>query len=123
MPPGRLALPTWRAYNPGMALIDDIRDKLVGDQFEFSKHAVDQAILRGITVQEVREAVATAVVIEDYPGDKYGPSCLLLGSTATARPLHIQCSYPSRPLVKIITLDEPDPDQWIELRTRKGGMG
>jgi hypothetical protein len=71
-------------------------------------------------VQEVREAVAVAVVIEDYPGDKYGPSCLLLGFTATSRPLHIQCSYPSRPLVKIITLYEPDPNQWIDLRTRKG---
>ena len=106
-----------------MPRIDDIRAKIAGDQFEFSKHAVDQAILRGISVQEVREAVATAVIIEDYPGDKYGPSCLLLGFTTTGRPLHIQCSYPSRPLLKIITLYEPDPDQWIDLRTRKGGMG
>ena len=102
-----------------MALIDGIRAKIAGDRFEFSQHAVDQAILRGIAVQEVREAVA--VVIEDYSRDKYGPSCLLLGFTATGRPIHIQCicSYPSRPLVKIITLYEPDPDQWIDLRTRK----
>ena len=106
-----------------MALIDDLRAKIAGDQFEFSKHAVDQAILRGIGVHEVREAVATGVVIEDYPGDKCGPICLLLGLTLTGRPLHIQCSYPSRPVVKIITLYEPDPDQWIDLRTRKGGVG
>jgi hypothetical protein len=106
-----------------MSLIDAIRAKVAGDHFEFSKHAVDQAILRGIDVQEVREAVATAAVIEDYPGDKYGPSCLLLGFTAAGRPLHIQCSYPSRPLVKIITLYEPDPGQWIDFRTRKGGSG
>jgi hypothetical protein len=103
-----------------MSLIDEIRARVASDQFEFSKHAVDQAILRAVSVQEVREAVAIAVVIEDYPGDKYGPSCLLLGFTATRRPLHIQCSYPSRPLVKIITLYEPDPNQWIDLRTRKG---
>jgi Domain of unknown function (DUF4258) len=74
-------------------------------------------------VHEVREAVATGGVIEDYPGDKYGPSCLLLGLTLTGRPLHIQCSDPSRPVVKIITLYEPDPDQWIDQRTRKGGVG
>ena len=73
-------------------------------------------------MQEVREAFATGVVIEDYLGDEYGPICLLLGFTATRRPLHIQCSHPSRPLLKIITLYEPDPDQWIDLRTRKGGM-
>ena len=102
-----------------MPSVDDIRSKIANGAFEFSKHAVDQTILRDIAVREVREAVMNAVVIEDYPGDKYGPSCLLLGFTATARPLHIQCSYPSRPLIKIITVYEPNPDQWIDLRTRK----
>ena len=29
------------------------------------------------------------------------------------------CSYPSRPLVKIITLYEPDPDLWIDYRARR----
>ena len=102
-----------------MSLIDDIRAKVANDQFEFSKHAVDQAILRGIRVQEIREAIAAGVVIEDYPGDKYGPSCLVLGFTDAQRPLHIQCGYPSRPLVKIITVYEPVPDLWADFRTRK----
>ncbi len=49
------------------------------DQFEFSKHAVDQSIVRDISVQEVREALNNdAKIIEDYPMDKYGPSCLIL---------------------------------------------
>ena len=120
--------PRWRmsrgrGYNSRMALIYDIRSKVGMDRFEFSKHAVDQSILRGISVREVREAVSTAAVIEDYPGDKYGPSCLLLGFTDAGRPLHIQCTYPSRPLIKVITLYEPDPDQWMDYRTRKGGPG
>ena len=106
-----------------MSLLDDIRAKVAGDQFEFSKHAVDQAILRGISVGEVRQAIAAAMVIEDYPGDKYGPSCLLLGFTSNGRPLHIQCSYPSRTLVKLITLYEPDPERWIDLQSRKEGSG
>jgi hypothetical protein len=60
-----------------------------------------------------------AEIIEDYPDDKYGPSCLILGFTRGGRPLHIQCSYPSRPLLKIITLYEPDPDLWDGFRRRK----
>ena len=100
-------------------MIDEIRTKIVAGQFEYSKHAVDQSILRHIAVQEVREAVDTAEIIEDYPNDKYGPSCLVLGFTSSQRPLHIQCSYPSRPLVKVITLYEPDPDLWIDFRKRK----
>lgn len=41
-----------------------------------------------------REAVAHGNIIEDYPDDKYGPSCLILGFTLAGRPLHSQCSYP-----------------------------
>jgi hypothetical protein len=95
-----------------VASIESIRRKFGADQFEFSKHAVDQSIIRRILVREVREAIANGRIIEDYPDDKYGPSCLILGFTQTQRPLHIQCSYPSRPIVKIITLYEPQADKW-----------
>jgi len=102
-----------------MAMIDEIRRKIEADQFEFSKHATDQSIIRHISVQEVRELFGSAEVIEDYPEDKYGPSCLIFGRTAAGRPLHIQCSYPSRPLIKIITLYEPDPARWIDFKRRR----
>jgi hypothetical protein len=103
-----------------MTMIHEIRVKIKRRQYEFSKHAVDQSIIRDISVAELEDAVAgKSEVIEDYPEDKYGPSCLLLGYTKAERPLHIQCSYPSRPLVKIITLYEPDPDLWIGFRTRR----
>jgi hypothetical protein len=102
-----------------MSLIDEIREKISRDQFELSKHAADRALLRDIEMREVREAISNGGVIEDYPDDKYGPSCLILGWTQTGRPLHIQCSYPSRPLVKVITLYEPDPSLWIDLKTRR----
>lgn len=99
-------------------MIDELRKKIEADQFEFSRHAVDQSILRRISMQEVREAIANSEIIEDYPDDKYGPSCLIFGTTIGERPLHIQCSYPSRPLVKIITLYEPDPERWIDSKRR-----
>ena len=89
-----------------------IRRKFAEEQFEFSKHAVDQSILRQIRVQEVREAITNGQVIEDYPEDKYGPSCLICGSTQAQRPIHVQCSYPSRLLVKIVTVYEPNPKRW-----------
>jgi hypothetical protein len=100
-------------------MIEQIRAKIQVGQFEFSKHAVDQSILRQIGVRELREAIVNSEIIEDYPDDKYGPSCLVLGFTRTGRPLHVQCSYPSRPLVKIVTLYEPDPAEWIDFRVRR----
>ena len=90
----------------------EIRRKFAEEQFEFSKHAVDQSILRQIRVQEIREAIANGQVIEDYPDDKYGPSCLICGLTQAERPIHVQYSYPSRPLIKIITVYKPEPRRW-----------
>jgi len=101
-----------------MELIHGIRQKFNQDQFEFSRHAVDRIILRHIRVSEVREAIRNGEVIEDYPQDKYGPSCLILGFTRANQPLHIQCSYPERPLVKVVTVYEPDPDEWIGFKVR-----
>ena len=100
-------------------MIEQLRAKIVANRFEFSKHALDQSILRGITVQELRETILDGEVIEDYPEDKYGPSCLVFGKAKSDRPLHIQCSYPSRDILKIITLYQPDPNQWIDYKVRR----
>ncbi|MEG4583728.1 DUF4258 domain-containing protein [Microcoleus sp. MOSTC5] len=43
---------------------------------------------------------------------------MIFGFTTTNRPLHVQCSYPSRPLVKIITLYEPYAKIWIDFKLR-----
>lgn len=102
-----------------MLMIEKIRAKIAAGLFEFSKHAVDQSLLRRISVQELREAIDAGEIIEDYQNDKYGPSCLVFGLTKADRPLHLQCSYPSRPLLKIITLYEPDKDLWIDFKIRK----
>ena len=102
-----------------MTLLDEICTKIRSGQFELSEHAVEQSSIRHISLSEVREAIEDSEVIEDYPSDKYGPSCLILGFTRLKRPLHIQCSYPSRPLIKIITLYEPDRLRWINFKMRK----
>ena len=100
-------------------IIEALRVKIAAGTYEFSRHATNQSLLRNITVEGLEIAFANGEIIEDYPGDKYGPSCLVLGFTNEKRPLHIQCSYPSRPLVKIITLYEPDPELWDNYRVRK----
>ena len=100
-------------------MIDEIRRRVARGDFEFSQHAVDQAIIRHISVQELREAIADGEVIEVYPEDKYGPSCLIFGMTRVGRPVHVQCSDPSRPIVKIVTVYEPDPAIWIEFKVRR----
>jgi len=71
-----------------MKTLQDVRQQLATGKFEFSRHAFRHAVERNISEQEIREAGATAELIEDYPDDKYSPSALLLGFTAGGRPLH-----------------------------------
>lgn len=65
------------------------------------------------------EAGKTAKIIEEYPDDKYSPSYLLLGFTKEARPLHMQVSCAETSLVKLITLYEPDPAEWLDSEIRR----
>lgn len=103
--------------------MDRLRDiclKIAERRYEFSKHAVNRSIRRRIRVAEVEEVFRNECeVIEDYPEDKYGPSLLVLGITDAGRPLHVQVSYPDRPLLKIVTLYEPDASVWSNMRRRR----
>lgn len=101
-----------------MADLQAIREVFENRQYIFSLHGSDRAAKRAIRASEIEQAVIAGMVIEDYPDDKYGPSCLISGYTEAKRPLHIQVSYP--PKVKIITVYEPSTDDWEDdLKTRK----
>ena len=63
---------------------DEICRQISQGAFEFSRHAFKRAVERNISDQEIREAGINAIIIEDYPDDKYSPSCLLLGFTAAS---------------------------------------
>ncbi len=102
-----------------MKNLSDIQQQLAASQYEFSHHAFRRAVERNISEQEIREAGAQAEMIENYPNDKYSPSALLFGFTTAQRPLHFQISFADTERVKIITLYEPNPNGWIEYRTRR----
>ena len=64
-----------------------------------------------ITTSEVEAVVMSGEVIEDYPDDPRGHSCLLLGLGQDDRPIHVVCS-PKDDYLAAITAYLPDPDQW-----------
>ena len=73
------------------------------------RHIRDGEIIEAILGQE-------ADMIEEYPQDKYSPSCLVFGMTSNGRILHIQSNYQG----VIITTYEPNLDKWQEdLKTRR----
>jgi len=102
-----------------MHTIEQIKHKLKQGDFEFTRHAFKKSVERNIGEQEIRELADTIEIIEDYPDDKYSPSSLLLGFTHQERLLHLQVSRIPSDLLKIITLYEPDPREWINNKIRR----
>ena len=100
-------------------LLAQIRECFSRSSYVFTWHAIEKGEERGILIDEVEEAVLAedAEIIEDYPEDSRGPSCLVLGWTVRRRPLHVQVSYP--PDVRVITVYEPELERWIDYRVRR----
>jgi hypothetical protein len=86
----------------------------------FLPHAVRQMSRpdRMITTADVENAIRAGIVVEDYPDDPRGHSCLILGRGDDDRPIHIVCA-PRADYLAIITAYLPDPDQWSEGFTRR----
>lgn len=87
----------------------------------FLPHAVSQmnAPERMISSWEVRTVIFRGVVIEDYPEDVRGHSCLMLGRGDGGRPIHVVCA-PKSDYLAVITAYLPNPEQWKpDWRTRK----
>lgn len=102
-----------------MKTLLEIRHQLQTGAFEFTRHAFKRAVERNISDLEIIQTGENAIIIEDYPDDKYSPSCLLLGFTISSRALHIQASRMDSDLLKIITIYEPNDDEWINYATRR----
>lgn len=95
----------------------EIRDTIREGKYRVSDHAIKRMIQKSIERYEVVETIFNGEIIEEYPEDKYSPSCLIYGKTNTGRDLHVQVSLP--PKVVVITMYPPDPEKWIDCRIRR----
>ena len=97
-----------------MKSIETIRKQIVAGKIRLTAHALRRILERNISRTEIQQVGTNALIIEDYPQDKYSPSCLILGFTNVMRPLHLQVSRLDSEYVKIITIYEPSKDKWID---------
>ena len=84
------------------------------------RHAVQRMFSRGITDLDIRTAINTGEVIEEYPDDQPYPSVLVLAWLASG-PIHVVIAQnPVDTLCIVVTAYPPDPDQWSQdFRRRK----
>ena len=97
-----------------MAIVEDVREA-AQKRLLFLPHAIRQMSRPQlmITPTEVEAVAVRGALIEDYPQDPRGHSCLLLGFGNGNRAVHVVCS-PKDEYLAIITAYLPDPAQWSE---------
>jgi hypothetical protein len=86
----------------------------------FLSHAVSQMCKpdRMITTEDIETVIGNGEVIEDYPEDSRGHSCLILGYS-DGRPIHVVCS-PKDDYLAIVTAYLPSDQEWNQnFKTRK----
>ena len=92
--------------------LDMVRRK-AATKLLFLPHAVRQMAHpnRMISTAEVKRVIFEGSIIEDYPEDVRGHSCLILGHGEGDRALHVVCA-PKDEYLAIITAYVPNLDQW-----------
>lgn len=98
--------------------IDAIREKLRTGDFEISYHAEKERYAEDVSLADIETAVLQGEILEDYPNDPRGASCLILGY-AQNRAIHVVCGFTSTRSVRIITVYLPMPPKWVDETTRR----
>jgi Domain of unknown function (DUF4258) len=95
--------------------------KAAREKLLFLHHAVTQMSRpdRMLTVEEVRSVLVHGEIIEDYPEDARGHSCLMLGTGDSGRAVHVVCA-PKADYLAIITAYLPEEREWSkDFKTRR----
>jgi hypothetical protein len=93
------------------AILARVRAQAAARNLRVSQHAEDAMFDDAFTSNDIRSAIASGQVLENYPLYHRGPCCLLVGNTSSGRPMHIVCSTTRHELV-IITVHEPTLPKW-----------
>lgn len=92
--------------------LKNIREKVIKGEFDLSEHAHKKRQFEEISVEEIVETILKGDIIEEYPKDLRGPSCLIGNKN-----LHVVCGFRAE-RVLIVTNYRPEGSVWIDYKTR-----
>lgn len=90
-------------------------------QIRVSHHAFQELAADDLTFEEVLAGAPEGELIEDYPEDRRGASCLVRVAVRKTVLVHTVWGYdPDSGLAVLITAYKPDPEKWDpSFRTRR----
>ena len=94
-----------------------IRDRANKNEFQLTGHAHKERQEETIKAKEIRDALIKGEILENYPDDPRGPSCLVSGLSG-GRAIHVVCGRTKGDWLLVITVYISGPPKWINERTR-----
>lgn len=96
----------------------DIKKKVQEQQYEISLHAEKERYAEDISILDLENVLQNGDIIESYPEDPRGVSCLVLGYSQ-GRAIHVVCGYTNTDWLRIITVYLPKLPKWVDDKTRR----
>ncbi|MBM4124428.1 MAG: DUF4258 domain-containing protein [Nitrospira sp.] len=102
--------------------IDDIHKLVRAGRYEVSFHAQQERLEDDLDISEVETAILSGKIIENYPDDPRGPSCLVSGQ-AGKKPVHVVVGWARTQdtndrILRVITVYTPQAPKWSDPWTR-----
>ena len=93
--------------------IADVQNLCQSGLLRWTDHAMKRLVKRDIRRADVKQALLTGVIIEQYPDDYPFPSCLVSGTAEGDRHLHVVCGIGDGQLW-VISSYYPDAERWTD---------
>jgi hypothetical protein len=101
----------------------EIQQLIDEGKYEVSFHAQQERLEENLDLTQIERAiVASGEILENYPNDPRGESCLLLGFVGTV-PIHVVLGWATlktdnQRMLRMITVYSPTAPKWVDPRTR-----
>lgn len=96
-----------------------IQKQVKSENYEISSHADEEMQNDKISILEIESALLKCEILEEYPQDPRGSSCLVLGYGQEGYPIHIVCGKTKSGKLRIITVYIPALPKWLNEKTRR----
>lgn len=97
---------------------DFVRREIKKQAYEISIHADEERLAEGLTIDQVEDALSSCAIIEKYPDDPRGESCLAAGFVSPRMPLHAVCGKNRSGHLILVTIYIPAMPKWRDPYTR-----
>lgn len=99
--------------------INNIQKLILESRYQISVHAEKERYEDDISLSDLETVILAGEILEDYPNDPRGESCLVLGYDHWKRAIHVVCGHASENELRIITVYRPKLPKWMDERTRR----